>query len=173
MDPRLQDVDWLAIAAPLTLALAAVVVLLVDAFAGPPRTRRAALVPATLTILAVVGAAVPSYLLWGDPRSTFCIAGELEGPVPCSFAVDGFTLVFWAITLFGTGIVALLGTAAVGEGRTPQGEWYFLLLSSATGAHPGGSRDLITLVVALEVVSLPAIALAGCAAATPALPRQR
>ena len=49
----LQSVDWLAVAAPLTLAVGAVVVLLVDAFAGPPRTLRMALVPGTLTVLAV------------------------------------------------------------------------------------------------------------------------
>ena len=86
----------------------------------------------------------------------------MSGPAPCSFAVDSFTLTFWAITLFGTGVVALLGTAAVADGRTPQGEWNFLLLCSATGALViAASRDLVTLVVALEVVSLPAFALAG------------
>ena len=135
MDPRLQDVDWLAIAAPLTLALAAVVVLLVDAFAGRlhgPVARHSS--RPRSPILAVVGAAVPSYLLWGDPRSTFCIAGgsrvRCRARSPSTVSPNQF----WAITLFGTGIVALLGTAAVGEGRTPQGGWYFLLLSSATGA---------------------------------------
>lgn len=162
MDAALQSVDWLAIAAPLTLAVAAVVVLLVDAFAGPPRSRAMALVPATLTIFAVVAASVFAALLRDDPRSTFCIVEPLSGPAQCSFAVDSFTLSFWAITLFGTAVVALMGTAAVADGRTPQGEWNFLLLSSASGALViAASRDLITLVVALEVVSLPAFAMAG------------
>jgi NADH-quinone oxidoreductase subunit N len=157
-----QSIDWLAVAAPLVLALAAVAVLLVDAFAGPPRTRSAALVPSVLTVLAVVGAAVPTYFLVGDPRSTFCVVEPLEGPAPCSFGTDDLTLVFWGITLFGTAVVALLGTAAVAEGRIPQGEWHFLLLCTATGALViAASRDLVTLVVALEVVSLPAIAMAG------------
>jgi NADH-quinone oxidoreductase subunit N len=158
----LQTIDWAAIAAPLTLALAAVVVLLVDAFAGPPRSRAMALVPATLTVVAVAVASGFALALRGDPRGTFCIVEPLSGPAPCSFAVDSFTLTFWAITLFGTGVVALLGTAAVADGRTPQGEWNFLLLCSATGALViAASRDLVTLVVALEVVSLPAFALAG------------
>ena len=39
-----QDIDWQAIAPPLVLACTAVVVLLADAFAGPPRTRGQALV---------------------------------------------------------------------------------------------------------------------------------
>ena len=157
-----QDIDWAAVSAPLVLAVAAILVLLVSAFAGPPRTRRGALVPATLTVLATAGAAVVAAPLWGDGRSTFCIVRPLEGPAPCSFVVDRFTLVFWAIVLFGTAVVALIGTVAVADGRTPAGEWNFLLLCSATGALTiAAARDLITLVVALEVVSLPAFAMTG------------
>ncbi len=159
---HLQSVDWAALAAPLVLAGTAVLVLLADAFLGPPRSRRAALLPASLTVAGVLVAAVRAALLWNDPRSTFCLTRPLNGPAPCSFAVDRFTLVFWAIVLFGTLVVALLGTAAVADGRTPQGEWYFLLLCSATGALTiAAARDLVTLVVALEVVSLPAFAMTG------------
>ena len=162
MGASLQSVDWLAIAAPLTLAVGAVLVLLVDAFVGPARSRATALLPATLTVLSVAVAAGFAVVLRDDPRSTFCIVEPLSGPAPCSFAVDTFTLSFWAITLFGTGVVALIGTAAAFDGRTPQGEWNFLLLCSATGALTiAASRDLVTLVVALEVVSLPAFAMAG------------
>ena len=157
-----QHIDALAVAAPSVLALTAVLVLMVSAFAGEPRSRRAALVPATLTVLGTVGAAVPAAMLWGDPRSTFCVVRPMGGAAPCSFEVDRFTLVLWGVTLLGTAVVALLGTAAVADGRTPQGEWCFLLLSSATGALTlAASRDLVTLVVALEVVSLPAFAMAG------------
>jgi NADH-quinone oxidoreductase subunit N len=162
MGSLVQHVDWLAIAAPVTLACTAVLVLLVDAFVGPPRTRRAALLPATLTVLGTLGAAVAALALWDDPRATFCIVEPLAGPAQCSFEVDRFTLVFWGVVLFGAAIVSLLGTADVTEGRTPQGEWNFLLLCSATGALTiAAARDLITLVVALEVVSLPAFAMTG------------
>ena len=157
-----QDIDWNAVAPPLVLAVAAMVVLLVSAFAGPPRTRRAALVPAGLTVVAVVVAAGFAARMWDASRSTFCVVRPMEGPVPCSFVVDRFTLVFWAVMLFGTAVVALIGTVEVAEGRTPLGEWNFLLLCSATGALTlAGARDLITLVVALEVVSLPAFAMTG------------
>lgn len=163
-----QHIDWLAIAPPLVLACAAVVVLLVDAFAGPPRTRRGALVPAALTVGGVVLAsgyvvgAIRVYATDGLVRRTFCVETVLEGASPCSFVVDELTLAFWAIVLFGTFVVALLGTAAVAEGRIPQGEWSFLLLCSATGALViAASRDLVTLLVALEVVSLPAFGLVG------------
>ena len=158
-----QDIDWAAVAPPLVLAVAAMVVLLVDAFAGPPRSRRAALVPATLTVLSVVVAGVLAARLWGEQHATFCVDRPLsESAQVCSFAVDGLTLVFWGVVLFGTAVVALIGTVAVAEGRTPLGEWNFLLLCSATGALTiAASRDLVTLVVALEVVSLPAFAMTG------------
>src|SRR4051795_3558481 len=132
-----QEIDWLAIAAPTTLALAAVLVLLVSSFAGTPRSRTAALVPAKITVVAVAVAAVPTVASWRHPASTFCIDGPRGvegGPAPCSFVVDRFTLVFWAVVLFGTAVVALIGTVAVQDGRTPLGEWNFLLLCSATGA---------------------------------------
>jgi len=159
---RTQAIDWTALAPPTALALGALLVLVVDTFAGPPRSRRGALVPATLTVLSVVVAAVLAARLWDTPRGTFCVVRPLQGPAACSFVVDRFTLVFWGIALFGTAVVALLGTVAVADGRTPLGEWNFLLLSSATGALTiAAGRDLITLVVALEVVSLPAFAMTG------------
>lgn len=162
-----QQIDWQAVAPPLLLACTAGVVLLTDAFAGPPRDRRRALLPAVLTVVGVLAAAVAALVVAArvvsdGARRTFCIVEALEGPEPCSLVVDRFTLAFWGIVLFGTLVVALLGTAAVADGRTPQGEWHFLLLCSATGALViASSRDLVTLLVALEVVSLPAFALVG------------
>lgn len=162
MPDAVQVIDWFAIAPALILAISAAVVLLADAFFGPPRSRRQALIPATLTVIGILAASVPAIMLWGETRATFCIAEPLGGPTACSFAVDEFTLVFWGIVLFGTAVVALLGTVEVAGGRTPHGEWNFLLLCSATGALTiAASRDLITLVVALEVVSLPAFAMVG------------
>ncbi|HET7355563.1 MAG TPA: NADH-quinone oxidoreductase subunit N [Nocardioidaceae bacterium] len=161
-----QPVDWMAIAAPLILAGTAVVVLLADAFGSPtagrarltarPGAPRELPVAATLTVLGVLGAVVPAALSWGRHRATFCVPHG-----PCSFVLDRFTLVFWAVVLFGTLVVALI-ESAVPKSVTPPGEWNFLLLSSATGALTiAASRDLITLVVALEVVSLPAFAMVG------------
>lgn len=164
-----QEIDWAVAAAPLVLACGAVAVLLVDAFAGPPRTRGRALVPAALTVLVLVAAAgsalaVGATVLGSGPglRGTFCVSGVLEGPAACSLVVDRFTLAFWAVVLFGAVVVTLIGTVAVADGRTPQGEWHFLLLCSAAGAVVlAASRDLVTLLVALEVVSLPAFAMVG------------
>lgn len=157
-----QNIDWQAVAPPLVLACTAIVVLLLDAFAGPPRSRVQALVPAVVTVAGVVAAAALVLGLLGDARETFCVEALLEGPAPCSYAVDRLTLVFWGVVLLGVLVVALMETAAVAEDRTPMGEWNFLLLASATGAMViAASRDLVTLLVALEVVSLPAFAMVG------------
>jgi NADH-quinone oxidoreductase subunit N len=59
-------------------------------------------------------------------------------------------------------VVLLLSRTAVAEERLPTGEFHFLLLSSVTGMLVlAAGRDLITLLVALEVVSLPAFVLVG------------
>jgi NADH-quinone oxidoreductase subunit N len=164
-----QPVDWLAIAAPLILAGTAVLVLLADAFVSPaagvvarPGSRRDLPVAAGLTVAGTLGAGVPAALLWAQPRGTFCVPHGA-----CSFVVDRFTLTFWAVVLFGTVVVALMQTAAP-KGRTPPGEWNFLLLCSATGALTiAAARDLVTLVVALEVVSLPAFGMVGLRRGSP------
>jgi NADH-quinone oxidoreductase subunit N len=155
-----QSIDWAAVTPVLVLAGAAVLVLLASAFAGPPRTTAAALVPPMLTVLGVVAAALTAVPRWEDPAATFCVQRGLDRPVSCSFAVDHLTLTFWAVALFGAAVVALLATAV--DGRTPMGEWCFLLLCSTTGALTlAAARDLVTLLVALEVVSLPAFAMVG------------
>ena len=62
--------------------------------------------------------------------------------------------------LLGALVVVLLSLDTVRESRLPAGEYYFLLLMSVSGAVTlAASRDVLTLVVSLEVVSLPAFAL--------------
>ncbi len=155
-----QSIDWVAVTPVVVVAGTAVLVLLASAFAGPPRTMAAALTPSALTVAGLVAAAVAAAPRWEDPAATLCVRRGLDRPVSCSFVVDRLTLTFWAVALFGAVVVALLATAL--DGRTPMGEWCFLLLCSTTGALTlAASRDLVTLLVALEVVSLPAFAMVG------------
>lgn len=88
--------------------------------------------------------------------------GAAAGPgvVSCSFVVDHFTLIFAGLALAAGVVVVLLSMTELSSGRIPVGEWYFLLLCTLTGAVVlPASRDLIMLVVALELVSLPVFAL--------------
>ena len=56
----------------------------------------------------------------------------------------------------------LLSTNYIAEGDYSEGEYYFLLLSSILGMMVMASaRDLITIFVALELLSIPAYLLAG------------
>ncbi|MEU2390731.1 NADH-quinone oxidoreductase subunit N [Streptomyces sp. NPDC007369] len=110
--------------------------------------------------VAGLAAATASLLpLRAGDRSTFCLIGD---PAACSYTADHFTLVIQFLVLAGALVTALLSVTAVDDARMPAGEYWFLLLSSAAGAALlPASRDLATLIVALEVASLPAFALVG------------
>jgi NADH-quinone oxidoreductase subunit N len=164
----IQSIDYAAIAPVLAVAGAALAAMLVDLFA-PKAVRRAA-----TTWVSAAGLAVALALLLplrGEDRSTFCtppggwFGQRLPGAAPperCSYVVDGFTLVLQLVMLGGALIVVLLSARTVAAERLPAGEYHVLLLFSVSGAVTlAAARDLITLVLALEVVSLPAFALVG------------
>jgi NADH-quinone oxidoreductase subunit N len=61
-----------------------------------------------------------------------------------------------------TAAVLLLSTPTLLRGELPSGEYAFLLLASMTGGVAlAGARDLITLIVALETLTLPLYVLVG------------
>ncbi|MFI5874006.1 NADH-quinone oxidoreductase subunit N [Streptomyces sp. NPDC051445] len=152
-----QSVDWLAIGPPTLVAVVGLVVLVADLFVGDARKP-------LLGWLSVAGLAASTALLLpllDGERSTFCLTGDTR---VCSYTADRFTLVIQFLVLGGALLAALLSVTALKDarGRLPEGEFWFLLLSSAAGAALlPASRDLATLVVALEVASLPAFALVG------------
>ncbi|MFI6502141.1 NADH-quinone oxidoreductase subunit N [Nonomuraea typhae] len=157
----IQSIDYFVIAAPLILALVAGLVLLLDAFLPATGAVRTSL---GLVSLAGVLAALAFVVAQGmsGPRSTFCVPAGLATPGPpmCSFVADHFTVVFAALTLAAGAVVILLSMTELAGGGIPVGEWYFLLLCTLVGAVAlPASRDLIMLVVALELVSLPVFAL--------------
>ncbi|WP_240197179.1 NADH-quinone oxidoreductase subunit N [Nonomuraea lactucae] len=87
-------------------------------------------------------------------------SGAGAGAALCSFVVDQFTLVFAGLMLVAAVVVVLMSMTELAGGGIPVGEWYFLLLCTLVGAVTlPASRDLIMLVVALELVSLPVFAL--------------
>ncbi|MEU0145582.1 NADH-quinone oxidoreductase subunit N [Streptomyces sp. NPDC006288] len=148
-----QSVDWLAIAPPVVVAAVALLVLVADLFTDE---RRKPLLGYGAVAGLVVALALLLPLRAGN-RSTFCLT---DGARACSYTADHFALVIQALVLGGALLTALL---SIGDTRKlPAGEFWFLLLSSAAGAALlPAARDLATLVVALEVASLPAFALVG------------
>ena len=78
------------------------------------------------------------------------------------YVVDDFSLVLKALFLIATYIVILLSTTYVDEGDYYEGEYYVLLLTSSLGMMMmASSRDLISIFVALELLSIPAYMLAA------------
>ncbi|MCD9876184.1 NADH-quinone oxidoreductase subunit N [Streptomyces guryensis] len=152
----IQSVDWLAIAPPTLTAVVALAVLVADLFVADAKK-------SLLGWVSVAGLAASALLLLpllDDDRSTFCV----NGTHACSYTADRFTLVIQLLVLGGALLAALLSVTALKDAgkQLPEGEYWFLLLSSAAGAALlPASRDLATLIVALEVASLPAFALVG------------
>src|SRR3954452_8077342 len=87
---------------------------------------------------------------------------DVRSMVGGAYVVDNFALVLKALFLGVGYIVLLMATNYVEEGDYYEGEFYFLLLSSLLGMMVMSSaRDLITIFVALETLSIPAYMLAG------------
>ena len=155
-----QGVEWLTVGPAVLTAVTALAVLVADLWLP----RRAAPVLTTISVAGTLAGLVVVGMLWGDARNTFCIAGSPGELESCSYVVNPITLVFQAVVLLGTIVVLLLAHRDVVSGAhpLPPGETGFLILASATGALVlAAARDLATIVVALEVVSLPAFALVG------------
>ncbi|GAA2002431.1 NADH-quinone oxidoreductase subunit N [Catenulispora subtropica] len=166
-----QSISYAQIAAPLVVAGGAVAVLVAELFLAP-RFKR---LVSWLSLAVLAGAAAPDLALWpGRTRGTFCmpptaigmyslgVGGPKTMPGTCSYAADRFTLIFQFIALAGAFVVVLMSASSMKRDRIPTGEYHFLLLSSVAGVLVlAGSRDLISLTIALETVSLPAFALVG------------
>ncbi|NJQ02961.1 NADH-quinone oxidoreductase subunit N [Streptomyces zingiberis] len=155
MTSLVQSVDWLALAPPALAAGAALVVLVADLFL-PERRKPLLGVLATAGLLLAGLALLP---LLGGERRTFCLTTD---PDTCSYVADPFALAFQFLVLGGALLTALISLHTVRDRQVPAGEYWFLLLASAAGAALlPASRDLATLVIALEVASLPVFALVG------------
>ncbi|MGR8008968.1 NADH-quinone oxidoreductase subunit N [Streptomyces hypolithicus] len=150
-----QSVDWLAIAPPTITAVVALTALVADLFL-PERKKH---LLGLLSIAGLAAALLTLLPLRAGDRTTFCLNSDAQ---VCSYTADHFTLVIQFLVLGGALLTALLSLTETAKDKLPAGEYWFLLLSSAAGAALlPASRDLATLVVALEVASLPAFALVG------------
>lgn len=146
--PRL---DYHALAPELILTAVVVVVLVVDLLL-PEREKWATSDIAGLGLLA---AFVPILTLAASDDHARSMFGG-------AYVVDNFALVLKALFLLAAYGVVLMSVNYVHEGDYYEGEYYFLLLSSVLGmVVMASARDLITIFVALELLSIPAYLLAG------------
>ncbi|MFY1617874.1 NADH-quinone oxidoreductase subunit N [Micromonospora sp. WMMD736] len=146
-----QSVDSVALLPAYLAAGTAVLVLVVDLVLARPRATVA------VAALGALGTAVTSALVGaGGERRTFC-AG-----VDCSWIFGGRAALVGAVVALLTLGVLGLSVPALRAGRSPVGEYAFLLACSMTGGVVlGAAGDLITLIVALETLTLPLYVLVG------------
>ncbi|MGI5245668.1 NADH-quinone oxidoreductase subunit N [Dactylosporangium sp. CA-139066] len=147
-------IDQVALIPAYVAAGTAVLALIVDLIA--PGRRGPVVVATALGMAGTAGAAI-----WvgvaGGHRASFCL-----GPDQCSLVLDPAAAIVAGV-FAGLALGALaLSVPLLRTGEVPVGEYCFLLASSLTGAVVlGGARDLITLIVALETLTLPLYLLVG------------
>ncbi|HZQ26499.1 MAG TPA: NADH-quinone oxidoreductase subunit N [Acidimicrobiales bacterium] len=96
------------------------------------------------------------------PILTLAVSGGTRSMFGGAYVVDDFALVFKAAFLIMGYVVLLMSSNYIEEGDYYEGEFSFLLLSSILGmVVMSSSRDLISIFVALELLSIPAYMLAG------------
>lgn len=148
---RAPYLDYHALAPELVLTGVLVVVLVVDLLL-PEREKWATSDIAGLGLLA---AFLPILTLAASDDHVRTMFGG-------AYVVDNFALVLKALFLLAAYGVVLMSVNYVHEGDYYEGEYYFLLLSSVLGmVVMASARDLITIFVALELLSIPAYLLAG------------
>jgi NADH-quinone oxidoreductase subunit N len=150
------NVDYHALLPELILGVTVLAVLVVDLLGVEKYWA------AVTGLVGIVAAAVPLLTLGLCDPLAFCDAAGERAMFGGSYVVDDFALVLKGLFLASAFISVLLSVGYLESDRYYQGEFYFLLLASVFGAVVmASSRDLITIFVALELVSGPAFLLAG------------
>jgi NADH-quinone oxidoreductase subunit N len=143
-------VDFHAIAPEIVLTGTILVVLIADLI-WPERSR---FVSSRIASVGVLGALIPVITLAADGTDRVMFGG--------AFVVDAYALAFQGFFLVVTYVVLLMSSDYISEGDYYQGEFYFLMLTSVLGMMAMASaRDLISIFVALETITIPTFVLAG------------
>jgi len=144
--------DYGALAPEIVLTATLLAVLVVDLFLGEDREW----LVGNLAAFGLLATLVPVVVLAVEKGD------HVHSMVGGAYVVDNFSLVFKALFLVVGYVVMLMSSRYVEEGDYYEGEFYFLLLCSIMGmVVMASSRDLISIFVALETLSIPAYILAG------------
>jgi NADH-quinone oxidoreductase subunit N len=144
------SVDYHALAPEIIVAATIVILIVVDAFTGE-RSRWAT---SSIAGVGLLLAFIPLATLYHDGAVRVLFGG--------GYVVDNYALILKALFLLAGYVVILLSTNYIAEGDYYEGEYYTLVLSSVLGMMVMASaRDLISIFIALELVSIPAYMLAA------------
>ena len=144
-------VDYHGLAPEIVVALGLCVVLLVDLFLA----ERSKWLLASLTGFTLLGAFIPVLTLALDDAG---VRSMFDG----RYVIDDFSLILKGLFLLAGYVIVLLSTTYIEEGEYYQGEYWVLMLASILGMMMmTSSRDLVSVFVALEFLSIPAYMLAA------------
>ena len=144
------NLDYHALAPDIILTGVVIAILLLDLVVDETRK----VLVTNLAGIGVLVALIPIFTLAVDGADRSMFGG--------AYVVDNFALLLKAAFLIAGYVVLLMSTNYIAEGDYYEGEYSFLLLSSLLGMTVmASSRDLITIFVALELLSIPAYMLAG------------
>ncbi|MBU6240578.1 MAG: NADH-quinone oxidoreductase subunit N [Acidobacteria bacterium] len=145
------SVDYHGLAPEIVVALGLCVVLLVDLFLA----ERSKWLLASLAGFTLLGAFIPVLTLALDDAG---VRSMFDG----RYVIDDFSLILKGLFLLAGYVIVLLSTTYIEEGEYYQGEYWVLMLASILGMMMmTSSRDLVSVFVALEFLSIPAYMLAA------------
>lgn len=152
-----QSISWPPLVPVLILVAGLVTVLLAD-LTLPLPLRRTAL-PAIAALSCLGAAAAAAFRDRGTLPGTFCSAPAPGQAARCSYALDETAVFLTVLLCLAASAVLILAIAQLRadvDGDAPAGEYCLVLLAATVGAViVAGSRDLITLVVGLETLTVP------------------
>lgn len=145
------EIDWHALAPEIVMVLGINLVLFLDLWIDQSKKW----LMATLAGFVMLGAFVPVVTL-------AVIGDETRSMFDGRYVVDEYALVLKALFLLVGYVIVLLSQTELEEGGYYQGEYYVLLLVSVLGmVMMASSRDLVSVFVALELLSIPAYMMAA------------
>ncbi|MFM8001617.1 MAG: NADH-quinone oxidoreductase subunit N [Actinomycetota bacterium] len=144
-------IDYFALAPEIVVVVGLCAVLLLDLFIDQ-RKQWLLTIVSSFTLLAAM---LPVLMLGLSETS---VRSMFDG----RYVVDDFSLVIKGLFLLAGYVVVLLSSSHVEQGEYWRGEYWFLLLTSLLGMlMMASSRDLVSIFVALEFLSIPAFMLAA------------
>lgn len=147
---NMPDVNWAMIAPEVIVCLAALIVMMVDAFSKASQR-----LTSIIALVGLVGAAVSTMWLWSTWRSP---SAAFHGMIVMDELRMGFTLVF----LFVSCLTILLSSVWLQGEELPAGEFHSLLLFATVGMMLMASGgDLVIIFLGLEILSIATYVLAG------------
>ena len=143
-------VNWALIAPEVIICAAAVIVMLVDAFARP--TQR--WITGGISLAGIIAGAIATIWLWSTGTST----DAFNGMIVLDELRLGFTLIFLLVSA----LTLLISTVWVHGEQLPAGEFHSLLLFATVGMMLMASgNDLVIIFLGLEILSIATYVMAG------------